>query len=138
MTENVEFKRHYRLAHGLRGVEFKEHYVDLDNKEWYIRNVNPAGFENAIKGLEELQAELVPSAKNAVSDNFTIADSAVAPFLLRLDLLSSNDVGVYEGENTKLYQVLNTKPKFERLWNYILALKERPNVNATFPAVADF
>ncbi|KIJ49537.1 hypothetical protein M422DRAFT_27900 [Sphaerobolus stellatus SS14] len=91
--------------------------------------------ENVIKGLEALQAELVPGVKYAVSDSFTIADAAVAPFLGRLDLLLSNDVGVYEeGAGKKVHEVLSTDKRFERLWNYTQALKERPSIKSTFPA----
>jgi len=90
--------------------------------------------ETFIKGLETLQAELVPDVKYAIADNITIADAAVAPFLLRVELTLRHDLGVFaDGEGKKLHELVSTDPKFKRLWSYIQALKERQSVVETFP-----
>lgn len=92
--------------------------------------------ETLIKGIEALQAELVPGTKFAINDQITIADAAAAPFLVRLELVLRNDVGLFaEGEGKKLHELLSTDAKFKRFWSYVLALKERDSVVKTFPEV---
>ncbi|KAF8478281.1 glutathione S-transferase [Gautieria morchelliformis] len=89
--------------------------------------------EALIKALESVQALLPEDAKYAVSNEFTNADVAAAPFLGRLELLLRTDTGVFApGEGKKLHELLSTGSKFKKLWSYIQALKERESFKETF------
>ncbi|KAI0634697.1 thioredoxin-like protein [Trametes polyzona] len=83
-----------------------------------------------IDGLEALQARL-PAAGFAVGE-WSNADSAVIPFLLRVEVLLKNDLGTYpKGEGLKLYEVFKSE-KFARLRKYIEDSKAYPGVKATW------
>lgn len=95
--------------------------------------------ENAEKtlldGIAAFQARL--PATGFVVGEWSNADSAVAPFLLRIELLLKNDLGTYPaGEGVKVYQTLQG-PKFARLGKYLQDVKEHPSVKATWDEVSD-
>ncbi|GJJ14900.1 hypothetical protein Clacol_009170 [Clathrus columnatus] len=86
--------------------------------------------EDLIKSIELVQKELVPSAKYALSDQFTIADAASAPFISRVILFLKNDLGVSTepGQSKGLYDLITQDAKFSRFWSYAQAILERPSV----------
>ena len=73
---------------------------------------------------------------HAIGDQYTIADVAVAPFLGRLEILFSNDLGKYPpGEGKKVDEVLRTDAKYARYREYWGNLKSRKSFEKTFDAV---
>lgn len=89
------------------------------------------------RGLETVQDLLPEDAKYAVSNQFTNADVAAAPFLGRIELLLRNDVGLFSpGEGKKIHEFLSQDSKFKKLWSYIQALKERKSFQETFLEVS--
>ncbi|KAF9460289.1 hypothetical protein BDZ94DRAFT_1311664 [Collybia nuda] len=94
-----------------------------------VRGESP---EKLYKGLETLQS-LLPAEGFAAGPEFTIADAAIAPFLGRFDLVLKNDLGAYEeGEGVKVYEVVQTDPKFSRYRKYFADLKSRDSFKKTF------
>ncbi|KAL5476872.1 hypothetical protein ACEPAI_3058 [Sanghuangporus weigelae] len=94
-----------------------------------MRGESADGFLN---GAEAIQA-LLPNDKTfAVSDDFTIADAAIAPFLGRAVVCLKNDIGFFApGEGKKAYEVLNS-PRFSKLIKYYRALEARDSFKLTF------
>ncbi|KAF8578035.1 hypothetical protein K439DRAFT_1648910 [Ramaria rubella] len=89
--------------------------------------------EGLIKAFGTVQELLPPDAKYAVSNDFTNADVAAAPFLGRLELTLRNDLGVFApGEGKKIHELLSKDTKFKKLWSYIQAVKERKSFKDTF------
>ncbi|KAF9261344.1 glutathione S-transferase [Marasmius fiardii PR-910] len=90
-------------------------------------------FEPLIKSLLGLQDLLSKDGKYAMGDEFSAADIAVAPFILRLETAVTNELGLYEtGEGARFWALYQSHPKFERLRRYIEALKERETVKKTY------
>ncbi|KAI0089004.1 glutathione S-transferase C-terminal-like protein [Irpex rosettiformis] len=88
--------------------------------------------EAFVQALESLQALLPP--KGFVVGEFSIADIAIAPFLARLEVTLSNDLGPWpanSGEGQKLLKTLQ-QPKLARLWEYSKEVQSRPSFIATF------
>ncbi|KAJ7286835.1 glutathione S-transferase [Mycena rebaudengoi] len=72
---------------------------------------------------------------DAVSTKFLpAADIALAPFLLRLEVLLEHDIGAYRvGEGRTAYDIIfSTNGHFARLVQYLDALKARESVRSTF------
>lgn len=91
-----------------------------------------------LKAFETVQELLPKDTKYAVSNDFTNADVAAAPFVGRLEAALRNDVGIFAlGEGKKVYDLLTKDAKFERLWKYFVVLKERSSFKETFPEVSD-
>ncbi|KAL1941828.1 hypothetical protein VTO73DRAFT_6828 [Trametes versicolor] len=89
-----------------------------------------------LDGLDAFQARL-PATGFAVGE-WSNADSAVAPFLLRAELLLKNDLGTYPvGEGKKLYEVLQG-PRFARLRKYLEDVKEHPTIKTTWDEALQF
>ncbi|KAI0336579.1 thioredoxin-like protein [Cubamyces sp. BRFM 1775] len=84
----------------------------------------PDGSSTALlEGLEALQARLAPNGF-ALGEQWTNADSAVAPFLVRIDLMLKNDIGKFpQSEGLKVLEVYQG-PKFARLTKYIEDIRE--------------
>ena len=79
-------------------------------------NLGEGSAEDLVQAFEALQA-LLP-AKGFVVGDFSIADIAIAPFLARIELLLSNDLGAWpagKGEGTKILSTLQ-QPKLTRIW----------------------
>ncbi|TFY78988.1 hypothetical protein EWM64_g5023 [Hericium alpestre] len=90
--------------------------------------------EPLLAGFEALQGQL-DKGTFAVSDDFTIADVALAPFLGRIELLTREDVGLFkEGEGRKVWQEIFEGPRFKRVQDYFKAVSSRPSFKATFDA----
>lgn len=93
------------------------------------------GPEALVQALESLQALLPP--KGFVIGEFSIADIAIAPFLARLEVTLSNDLGPWpanSGEGPKLLKLLQ-QPKLARLWEYSKEVQSRPSFVSTFDKV---
>ncbi|PBK88259.1 glutathione S-transferase [Armillaria gallica] len=91
--------------------------------------------EALYKAIETLQGLLAGEGKWAVGDEFSIADVAIAPFLARLEVALSNDLGGFEvGEGKKVWETLQTDEKYGPLRSYWARLKERKSVKDTFYA----
>ncbi|KAH8116006.1 glutathione S-transferase [Phellopilus nigrolimitatus] len=88
--------------------------------------------DGALTGFEEIQ-KLLPADKTyAVSDEFTIADAAIAPFLGRFEVTLRNDIGTYkEGEGKKVYEIYQSA-RFDKLRKYFDAIKARESFKSTF------
>lgn len=87
-----------------------------------------------LDGLDGFQARL-PATGFAVGE-WSNADSAVAPFLLRAELLLKNDLGAYPaGEGKKIYEALQGA-QFARLRQYLKDVKEHPSIQATWDEVS--
>ena len=106
---------------------------------------NPANFsvlhkggdpEELVKAVEALQALLPP--QGFVIGEFSAADIAIAPFLGRLKLNLTNDLGGFpagQGEGLKILKLLE-QPKFARFQQYWSDLESRPSFVATFYKVS--
>lgn len=91
------------------------------------------GFAPVFAVLDTIQSLLPDSgARYAISDDFTIADVAMAPYLgARLDVVLKNDIGKFQkGTGLKAYEIYQS-PKYEKLRNYANRLKERQSVKET-------
>lgn len=87
------------------------------------------------KAYSDLQDLLEENAVFAVGNNFTTADAAIIPFLVRTDLALKNDIGAYkEGEGTKIYEVLKSE-KYAKINRYIQAQTARENFKSTYDEV---
>lgn len=93
--------------------------------------------EALLKGVELVQKELVPNVKYAISDEFTIADAASAPFISRLRVFLKNGLNASnEPERGKsLYDLISQDPRFSRFWNYSQALLDRSSVKEIYNEV---
>jgi glutathione S-transferase len=91
--------------------------------------------EPLIQALEQVQA-LLPPQGFAVGE-FSLADIAIAPFLARLKVNLSNDLGGYpagQGYGPKTLEALHTPrlTRFQQYWKEVLA---HPSVAGTFDQV---
>ncbi|KAF5344353.1 hypothetical protein D9758_013284 [Tetrapyrgos nigripes] len=63
---------------------------------------------------------------------FSNANGAIAPFLVRWDVGLSEDIGAYgEGEGEKVWDLLSKDAKYERFRRYLKILEERESVKKT-------
>ena len=70
---------------------------------------------NFIAGVAEVQ-ELLPPGGFAVSDGFTLADAALAPFLSRADMFIRNNIGKNaEGIDPRVHKTIFRSERFARL-----------------------
>ena len=91
-----------------------------------------------LEELETLQARLPPigspGGEFAIGP-WSLADAAIAPFLIRLPTFLENELGKYAlGEGKKALEALRS-PRFARLWKYIADLGARPSVKKTWDEV---
>lgn len=92
--------------------------------------------EALYKGLEALQSLLPEDKTYAVSNDYTIADIAITPFLARLEVTLKNDLGAYkEGEGKKAWEVYQSD-KFAKIRKYFENIKGRASFKATFDEVS--
>ena len=86
-----------------------------------------------LEAIAALQARLAPSGF-AVGE-FSLADVAIAPQVLRLFPTLENEYGRYPvGEGKKLLEALRG-PKYARFMQYVEDLAARPSVKATYDEV---
>jgi len=94
----------------------------------FFRGTGPV--EPLLAGIEQVQA-LLPPTGYAVGA-YSTADIAVTPFIARLHVAVTNEIGGYpEGDGTKLLETLKL-PKFARFQQYWEDLRSRLNYSATF------
>lgn len=94
--------------------------------------------EALYKGLEALQSLLPEDKTYAVSNDYTIADIAITPFLARLEVTLKNDLGAYkEGEGKKAWEVYQSD-KFAKIRKYFENIKGRASFKATFDEVSSY
>ena len=87
-----------------------------------------------LDALAAFQARL-PEAGGFAVGEWSIADVAAAPFMIRMPLSFEHDLGQYpEGEGKKVMEELRT-PRFARLMRYIEDLKNHPSVRKTYDEV---
>ncbi|KAI0336581.1 thioredoxin-like protein [Cubamyces sp. BRFM 1775] len=84
-----------------------------------------------LDGLEALQARLPPTGF-AVGPEWTNADSAVAPFLVRLDLMLKHDIGCYPQEEGAAVLEALRGARFARLTKYIDDIMQSPVFKPTW------
>ncbi|KAJ7290478.1 hypothetical protein C8J57DRAFT_1029630, partial [Mycena rebaudengoi] len=90
-------------------------------------------FEPFFDALGILEDLLSPNATFAISDEYTAADIAITPFLVRTEVALKNDIGAYkEGEGKKAYDVIFSGERFARISKYFNAIKARESFAATF------
>ncbi|KAJ6529333.1 glutathione S-transferase [Mycena capillaripes] len=90
-------------------------------------------FEPFWDALEKLQALLPADKTYAVGDEYTAADIAITPFLARMEVWMTNDIGAYkEGEGVKAAKEFFEGNRFERVRRYFEAIKARESFKATF------
>lgn len=106
---------------------------------------NPAQFqvlgtgadpELLVTAFEQIQA-LLPPTGFAIGE-FSIADIAIAPFLGRLELALSNDLGAWpegQGQGEKISNLLQ-QPKLARINEYSKAVQSRPSFVSTWDPVS--
>jgi len=83
--------------------------------------------------LEKLQNLLPDNTKFAVSDDFTIADIAVAPFIARLEVWIDNEIGVFNTTKGKEFAA-TLDEKFAKFMKYYNNIKARESMKKTFSA----
>lgn len=97
--------------------------------------------DGILAGVEKLQDNIVATGGKkesgyAVGGGFTLADAVVVPFLARMEVTFSNDIGTYpEGEGKKLWETLTTDPKYEVFQGYWGRIKELKSFQKTFDRV---
>lgn len=107
----------------------------LTQTQYKVINRGEGTAEDLVQAYESLQALLPP--KGFVVGDFSIADIAIAPFLARIELLLSNDLGAWpagKGEGQRILGLLQ-QPKLTRIWEYWKELQKRPSVADTFDKV---
>ncbi|PIL28264.1 hypothetical protein GSI_09676 [Ganoderma sinense ZZ0214-1] len=88
-----------------------------------------------IAAFEALQALLPPAGGFAVGE-WSTADIAAAPYLVRILMLLKHDIGKYPvGEGKKTMEVLRG-PKFARIMQYVEDAKAWPSFRATWDEAA--
>lgn len=88
-----------------------------------------------VQAFDYIQS-LLPQ-KGFVVGEFSFADIAIGPFLARIELLLSNDLGDWpagQGEGPKLLELLQ-QPKLARIWEYARDIQARPSFVATWDKV---
>ncbi|KAJ7282476.1 glutathione S-transferase [Mycena rebaudengoi] len=100
---------------------------------WLGPLVRGQSFEPFFDALAILQDLLSPSSTFAISDEYTVADIAITPFLARMEVALKNDIGAYkEGEGKKAYDVIFSSERFARIAKYFNTIKARESFAATF------
>lgn len=95
-----------------------------------------AGGEEKLKEAIETLVEarkVEGNKKYAVSDEFSIADAAVVPFIARAELLLAEDVTKVEApRGSRFIAELKADAKLKPFWDYFELLKERESFKATW------
>ncbi|EJD05528.1 uncharacterized protein FOMMEDRAFT_165926 [Fomitiporia mediterranea MF3/22] len=111
-------------------------FIDAVNTKfvagWMAFVAHGESADTFFSAVEAIQALLTDDKKFAVSDDLTIADAAIAPFLARVFLSTKNDLGNFApGEGRKVFEVLNS-PRFSKLTNYYKRIEARESFKSTF------
>ena len=88
-----------------------------------------------MKALERLQRALPAEGGFAGGERFSIADCAVAPFLMRMMLFLRADLGAYTQEEGEKMRAAFAGDNFVRLRKYVEDLQERPGFKSDWDEV---
>lgn len=87
--------------------------------------------EGILTVIETIQA-LLPAEGYAVGE-YTIADAAITPLFARANVALKNDIGAYDaGEGVRVYNILQSDPKFARFRKYYDDVTARDTFKETF------
>jgi glutathione S-transferase len=108
-------------------------FVDVVNTKFadpYVAYVHgeSSTLASIFPGLEAIQALLPADQPLALGGNFTVADAAVAPFLLHME-------AVLKIRDTEEVSAALRSEKFARLAKYLQTLKEHPSVKSAWDEV---
>ena len=94
------------------------------------------GIAEIYKALDFIQAQLPDGTKYAIGNDFTIADIAAAPLFAILEVVFSNDIGMYEpGEGLKVYEAYKSA-KYDKLRGYVKRILEQESVKKVVDTVS--
>jgi glutathione S-transferase len=100
--------------------------------------VRGEGYEDLLAAAEAIQNILPASGSYAVGDQYTIADIAITPFLARLKVTSTNEIGNFAvGQGSEFLKALSGE-KYANFHAYVGHLLDRESFRATFDAVRSF
>ncbi|KAF9230466.1 hypothetical protein BU15DRAFT_83598 [Melanogaster broomeanus] len=94
-------------------------------------------YEPLLRGIEVIQGLLSDPVSDtgtcfAVGERYTIADAAIVPFIVRLELASKTDLGKFApGMGIRLGEELKA-PRYERFRKYMDCTLERESTKKTF------
>ncbi|EJU04188.1 glutathione S-transferase C-terminal-like protein [Dacryopinax primogenitus] len=104
---------------------------DKFNPAWQGLAAKGEGEEAVLAAVKQIAGELDPQGPYALGKEWTIADTAIAPFVGRLYLIAKEDIGAWEaGTGPKLLQQLEQVPHWDR---YAKALLARDSYKESFP-----
>ncbi|KAI0765433.1 hypothetical protein C8Q74DRAFT_1288335 [Fomes fomentarius] len=107
-------------------------YVDIvfvpQFRGFFVEGAPASAFLDALEVLQRF----LPERGFVLGEQWSLADIAIAPILLRLVVCLENEIGTYAlgVGHTTLEAVKD--PRFARIWQYIQDLKERPSIKANF------
>ena len=79
-----------------------------------------------------VQSRLPDDSQYAIGNSFTIADIAAVAIFSMVEVVLSNDLGIYkQGEGLKVYEVYKSA-KYDKLRGYVTRLLDRPSVKSSF------
>lgn len=97
--------------------------------------VRGEGYEELLTAVEAIQDILPATGGYAVGEQYTIADIAITPFIARLKVAATNEVGKYPvGQGREFLQALGGQ-KYAKYYAYARRLLDRQSYQATFDAV---
>ncbi|KAI0654854.1 thioredoxin-like protein [Cubamyces menziesii] len=96
---------------------------------FFFKNTEGAG-NLLLEGLAELQARLPPTG--FLVGGWSNAESAVAPFLVLVDMMLKNNIGAYSKEDGLKVLEAYQGPKYARITKYIVDIKGSPIVERTW------
>ncbi|KAI0336580.1 hypothetical protein GY45DRAFT_1365564 [Cubamyces sp. BRFM 1775] len=99
---------------------------------FFFRNSEGAG-SLLLEGLAEIQARLPPTG--FLVGKWSNAESAAAPFLVRVDMMLKYDIGAYSKEDGSKVLEAYQGPRYDRLAKYIVDIKESPIFRTTWDEV---
>ena len=89
-----------------------------------------------LDALAVVQARLPPQGGFAVGPEFSLADVAIAPFLLRIIMVFEHELGKFPlGEGRKALEALK-EPRFARLTEYLENIRARSSIQKTWDEVS--
>ncbi|KAI9567981.1 glutathione S-transferase C-terminal-like protein [Boletus coccyginus] len=92
------------------------------------------GYEDLLTAAEAIRNILPASGSYAVDDHYTIADIAITPFLARLKVACTNEIGQFPiGQGSEFLKVLSGE-KYAKFYAYFGRLLDRESFRATFDA----
>ena len=88
-----------------------------------------------LDALEQLQARL--PAEGFAGGRWSMAEMALAPFIVRAWMMWERDIGKYpEGQGKQIMETLRGDSKYERIMRYVEDIKAYPTFKATWDEVS--